>query len=460
MPAGDKESPTLATPVATGLRWVDEAPASLRELVGPEPDDPDVGIAVQDFHGAIVACNEAATRILGLSWEQMVGRTSMDPRWVSVSASGTPLEGSEHPAMVALATGRDLEDVMGVDAPEDGRFVWLSVIIKLVRRPEGEIVGVQSRFRDVSAETVGREATQRSVRALRHAAQDAKEAEVRFRLVAENSADVLFQTDLEGLCTWVSPSVRLVLGWEVEDLLGGNPLDLVHPDDARLVRFHLPILSDSTPNSLEIRFATVGEGYRWMSAISRELHGRSGELVGCLYALRDVEEQVQRREQLAYRASHDALTGLVNRTEAMEALAEALERAKLKHTWVGLLYVDIDHFKAVNDTYGHLEGDRLLIRVAQLLKDTLRETDVVARIGGDEFIAVLPSMREPDIAVVRAEALLATVSQPGDPDFPQASLSIGVAVGDGSHDADQLLAMADAALYRAKTGGRNRLSQS
>ncbi|MSX37666.1 MAG: PAS domain S-box protein, partial [Actinobacteria bacterium] len=77
MPAGDKESPTLATPVATGLRWVDEAPASLRELVGPEPDDPDVGIAVQDFHGAIVACNEAATRILGLSWEQMVGRTSM-----------------------------------------------------------------------------------------------------------------------------------------------------------------------------------------------------------------------------------------------------------------------------------------------------------------------------------------------------------------------------------------------
>ncbi|MSX38827.1 MAG: diguanylate cyclase [Actinobacteria bacterium] len=312
----------------------------------------------------------------------------------------------------------------------------------------------------MSAETVGREATQRSVRALRHAAQDAKEAEVRFRLVAENSADVLFQTDVEGLCTWVSPSVRLVLGWEVEDLLGGNPLDLVHPDDARLVRFHLPILSDSTPNSLEIRFATVGEGYRWMSAISRELHGRSGELVGCLYALRDVEEQVQRREQLAYRASHDALTGLVDRTEAMEALAEALERAKLKHTWVGLLYVDIDHFKAVNDTYGHLEGDRLLIRVAQLLKDTLRETDVVARIGGDEFIAVLPSMREPDIAVVRAEALLATVSQPGDPDFPQASLSIGVAVGDGSHDADQLLAMADAALYRAKTGGRNRLSQS
>lgn len=185
-----------------------------------------------------------------------------------------------------------------------------------------------------------------------------------------------------------------------------------------------------------------------------------GEPVGCLYALRDVEEQVQRREQLVYRASHDALTGLVNRTEAMEALAEALERAKLKHTWVGLLYVDIDHFKAVNDTYGHLEGDRLLIRVAQLLKDTLRETDVVARIGGDEFIAVLPSMREPDIAVVRAEALLATVSQPGDPDFPQASLSIGVAVGDGSHDADQLLAMADAALYRAKTGGRNRLSQS
>ena len=125
---------------------------------------------------------------------------------------------------------------------------------------------------------------------------------------------------------------------------------------------------------------------------------------------------------------------------------------------VGVLYLDVDRFKDVNDTYGHDGGDRLLVELAHRLTSVLRDSDVVGRLGGDEFLVVLSSLKEPGHADVRASSLLATLSAETD-GVPSSTVSIGVVTDDGSGDAAEVLKAADAALYRAKHAGRDRISR-
>jgi diguanylate cyclase (GGDEF)-like protein len=123
-----------------------------------------------------------------------------------------------------------------------------------------------------------------------------------------------------------------------------------------------------------------------------------------------------------------------------------------------VLYVDVDNFKDVNDTFGHAAGDRLLIEIGHRFTARLRDSDVVARLGGDEFLVVLSSMREGEHALLRAQALLEAAAQGGVDGVPAATVSIGIRYDDGSSDPGAVLRDADAALYRAKHAGRNRVS--
>jgi diguanylate cyclase (GGDEF)-like protein len=196
-----------------------------------------------------------------------------------------------------------------------------------------------------------------------------------------------------------------------------------------------------------------------MSVLARPLRDPSGRVIGGLTALRDIQEEVERREELRYLAGHDGLTGLLNREAALRALDRAVARARDTERWVGVLYVDVDHFKEVNDTHGHQAGDRLLVEVGHRITAALRDTDVVARLGGDEFLVILTSLREPVNAEKRAQALLAAVSDDDSGGLPETTVSIGLVTDDGHGSPAQILQDADAALYRAKNAGRNRVSQ-
>jgi diguanylate cyclase (GGDEF)-like protein len=164
-------------------------------------------------------------------------------------------------------------------------------------------------------------------------------------------------------------------------------------------------------------------------------------------------------EELRHQAFHDGLTGLANRLLLLDHARKALARAR-RGAQIAMLLVDLDGFKQVNDTLGHAAGDRLLVTVAERLRECVRAADVPARLGGDEFAVLVDGMTSPDDAVLVAERLLATLRAPVRIDdreiVPQAS--VGVAVWSGQPDVDALLRDADAAMYTAKGAGKGRVA--
>lgn len=447
------------------VRWAETATATLRDAVSIDLRGDDA-VVVIDLSGRLVGADDAAGRILGLEAEQLLGRGPDDPAWRMVGTDGRPLADDEDPVAQALATGEPVtEHVVGVEssgAGGTGRFAWVEVAAYPIRSSDGHVEGTATTLRDVSDTDDGRRATASVLSSLRALSEASIEDEARFRLLAENSADVVFQVDVAGHCVWVSPSVHEVLGWDADALIGTSLVPLLHPDDREVANERrLAALGDprNGVDRLELRYATAAGGWRWMSVLSRPLRDATGRVIGGLTALRDIQDDVERREELRYLAGHDGLTGLLNREAALRALDRAIARARDTERWVGVLYVDVDHFKDVNDTHGHQAGDRLLVEVGHRITAALRDTDVVARLGGDEFLVILTSLREPVNAEKRAQALLAAVSEDDSGGLPETTVSIGLVTDDGRGNPTEILAAADAALYRAKNAGRNRVSQ-
>jgi diguanylate cyclase (GGDEF)-like protein/PAS domain S-box-containing protein len=424
----------------------------------------DDAVVILDLTGRLVGADDAAGRLLGLESSELLGRGPDNPAWRMVGTDGRLLGSDEDPVAQALATGEPVaQHVVGVElaAEASGRFAWVEVAAYPIRASDGHVEGTATTLRDVSDSLDGRRATASVLTSMRALSEASVEDEARFRLLAENSADVVFQVDVAGACVWVSPSVHEVLGWDADALLGTSLSPLLHPDDREVAHERrLAALGDGRNgvDRLELRYATAAGGWRWMSVLSRPLRDAAGTVVGGLTALRDIQDEVERREELRYLAGHDGLTGLLNREAALRALDRAVARARDTERWVGVLFVDVDHFKDVNDTHGHQAGDRLLVEVGHRITAALRDTDVVARLGGDEFLVILTSLREPVNAEKRAQALLAAVSDDDSGGLPETTVSIGLVTDDGHGDPAQILADADAALYRAKNAGRNRVS--
>lgn len=194
---------------------------------------------------------------------------------------------------------------------------------------------------------------------------------------------------------------------------------------------------------------------------SRSITGDRGETLTTVLA-RDISERKQFEVELVRAASHDGLTGLPNRSSFESQVARASERAKQQGSHFGLLFLDLDRFKRVNDAMGHRVGDGLLAAVAKRLRRAIREEDIVARIGGDEFVILVEDIPDPDILTIQAERLLAAFDAPFvvEGDEVNITASIGVALGDSAvNDPAELLRGADIAMYRAKEAGRGRLAR-
>lgn len=179
---------------------------------------------------------------------------------------------------------------------------------------------------------------------------------------------------------------------------------------------------------------------------------------GAVWTLEDVTEQRADAARVAFLAHHDQLTGLPNRILLGDRLRVALAQAARNKAGCGLMFLDLDRFKSINDTLGHAIGDELLIEVSRRLKISVRDSDTVARLGGDEFVVVLPSLKSAEDAEVVAKKILASVGSPyelsGHP--VRTSPSIGIALyPENAADGDELLKHADAAMYEAKQSGRN-----
>ena len=196
----------------------------------------------------------------------------------------------------------------------------------------------------------------------------------------------------------------------------------------------------------------------WCEWYHSALLDDDGQIVSILSFVQDVSSRIQAEERLQYLATRDALTGLPNRLLLHERLTQAIAQAKRSGHRVGVLFIDLDRFKNVNDTLGHRIGDELLKRVTAALSGALRETDLLARLGGDEFMVIVEDFDDPSVLGRIAQKLLDAIAQPFEIEEHDifVTSSIGIAVyPDDSDDPEELLKHADVAMYRSKELGRN-----
>lgn len=288
------------------------------------------------------------------------------------------------------------------------------------------------------------------------AAQELAASEAHFREIAESLGDVVRTFDLQGLHTWVSPSVTRLLGYDPEDLIGRPATDLMHPDDiaTALEIGTRAILSGSDvtePRRTRLRHADGR--WVWTETTNSFRRGAAGEVVAVYAVSRDADAKVRAEQELQRLAQTDPLTGLLNRSSILARL-EDIVAAEPEGSAVAVFFCDIDNLKVINDTVGHAVGDRVIAAVAAQTVERMGQEALVARFGGDEILAVSTAVRDLDHAVSIADALLTDCRRAGDPGHPPTGVSIGVTLIRAGDTVDGVIARADRAMYEAKAGGR------
>jgi diguanylate cyclase (GGDEF)-like protein/PAS domain S-box-containing protein len=280
----------------------------------------------------------------------------------------------------------------------------------------------------------------------------------RFRAAMDATADAIFLIDRSGMCfVDVNATACRMLGYDRTDFLAVGTAAAPASDKLRLQDLYDKLLAgdqsgamaelmlqrkDGTPLAVEVQRRTLRSGASWI----------------LVAVARDITERKEAEQRLLKLAHFDTLTGLPNRSQFYSALTRALEQAE-EHRWaVGVLFLDVDRFKTVNDTLGHPIGDELLRQFAGRLVDCLRVRDTIGRFGGDEFAAILVLPEGPQTAIAVVDKIRDTLRRPFDLEGHEVTVtaSIGITVfPDDGRDADTLIKYADTAMYRAKEAGRD-----
>ncbi|OXY90780.1 putative bifunctional diguanylate cyclase/phosphodiesterase [Streptomyces diastatochromogenes] len=299
--------------------------------------------------------------------------------------------------------------------------------------------------------------------------QELAQTENHFRSLVQGSSDVIMIAAPNGILRYVSPAAAGVYGRPAEELVGTELAALIHPEDLGCVvhevrRFLAASPPEEPTTRIECRFRSGEGGWLNVESTVNRHHG------GLIFNSRDVTERVRLQAQLQHNAEHDPLTDLPNRALFTKRVQQALSGRRATDRGAALrgtavLFIDLDGFKAVNDTIGHQAGDELLVQAARRLQDAVRHGDTASRLGGDEFAALIVgdgtrdrAARERNILEL-ADRLRVTLSQPyaiGGNDV-RVNASIGVAFAEPGLGAGELLRNADLAMYRAKSAGKGRV---
>ncbi|MFC7527291.1 diguanylate cyclase domain-containing protein [Actinoplanes sp. GCM10030250] len=278
-----------------------------------------------------------------------------------------------------------------------------------------------------------------------------RRADERFQALFQHAPDLVSVLDGRGRIVFSSPSAHSVLGFKTGALAGHSVFDVVHPEDQPEMRERFTVLL-SDPSGvirLQCRVRSADGDYRWFDfTASNQMHNPA--LAGLVINARDVSENRAFQERLEHEAQHDPLTGLPNRRRMQDALGSTLRNAP-----VAVLFVDLDGFKPVNDAFGHEVGDELLRQVADRLSACVRSGDVLSRVGGDEFVMLMPGVTPEDAESMsgRLRYVLELPFRIGGQEI-LIGASIGVHVAPAAEDPDAALRAADHAMYAIKhTGG-------
>jgi len=314
------------------------------------------------------------------------------------------------------------------------------------------VKGVQL-WRELQA---SRKKTERYAANLQLRNQELLTSEERFRDLVENISEVIFTLDKDGRVTYVSPVVEQIAGFSPAEVVGRSIAGFIHPHDLSSIESSQAMVSGILEPS-EFRILTKTGETRWVRTSSRPILD-GDRVVGLRAVLVDITDRKQAENQARYVAYHDELTGLPNRRLLGDRLTMALAQRRRDNRPLAIMFLDLDHFKLVNDTVGHAMGDQLLQRVAERLTSIIREGDTVARLGGDEFTVLQPEVSGVKDACEIAERILERFRMPwvlaGHEFHATASIGLAMYPQDGE-DAETLLRNADTAMYRAKDQGRD-----
>jgi diguanylate cyclase (GGDEF)-like protein/PAS domain S-box-containing protein len=295
----------------------------------------------------------------------------------------------------------------------------------------------------------------------RRAAAELAVREERYRYAVSGSQAGIWDWDCKSGAFYLSPRLKQIMGYRDDELPNDRAVYVEHihaldrPAVTRAVEQHF---RERTPYQVEYRLQRKDGSVVWVRSVAQALWDDRGEVVRFAGSAADISDRKRAEERLAHVAHYDNLTGLPNRALLGDRLGHALAALPRTGQMVGLLFIDLDRFKVVNDTLGHGAGDELLRRAAERLRGITRASDTLARLGGDEFALVLPGMPGTEVAGQVAEKLLHALEAPftigGQELHLTASIGIAVAPHDGS-DVDELVKNAEVAMYRAKSESRN-----
>ncbi|HEY0721057.1 MAG TPA: EAL domain-containing protein [Gammaproteobacteria bacterium] len=395
--------------------------------------------------GRLTQVSSSMLSLLGYAPEQCVG--------MRIAELYTATRHGDSFLMDLNAHGGTLRNYQIQMRHSDGRSVWVSVNAQFIHNDKNKVIGIEGTIRDITQ--------------LRQAEQALHKERERALVTLHSIADGVITTSSEGRIQYLNPTAERLLGISAADATGRPYLEVLKLVDAEsgealgdIVRQCIRYDGDLAARNYEGQLNTPsGEQYHLKinAAPMRDLHG---QVIGAVLVIHDITEVMGMAQQLNYQANHDILTGLKNRRVFEKRVDEAIRRAQQRGENHALFYMDLDQFKVVNDTCGHMAGDELLQQVAQLMQHHVRDSDVLARLGGDEF-GVLLEHCPLEQAVKIAEDIRTSLRDYRfgweDKTF-EIGVSIGlVPIGAESGNLADVLAAADAACYVAKDSGRNRI---
>lgn len=398
-------------------------------------DNAPVGYHEVDAEGRLVRVNRTEAAMLGYTPEEMVGENAWE--YVVESISREAIAAKIAGTMPLLPFERTFRR-------KDGSEVPVLLEDRLIHDASGRACAIRTTVFDISERKRAEQALRQSEERYRHLVELSPDA-----IVVHCGGRVIFVNDA---------TVKLMRARKHDDLIGRRAMDFIHPDSRPLARERgKKLREEAVPlRAVEQKLLCLDGSVvdAEIAAMPFPYHGELAVQV----VIRDVTVRKLAEEKIRQLAYHDALTGLPNRILFNDRLGVAVAQAHRQNQKVGLIFIDVDHFKAINDTLGHGVGDQLLQSVGDRVRACVREGDTLARLGGDEFTLLLPGLADVSDAVRVAEKVLEALRRPFFQGAREISVtaSMGVSIyPDDGADVDALLKNSDVAMYRAKERGRN-----
>jgi len=394
-----------------------------------------------DLPGNYIFANEQACRLLGYPMNELIGKNFKDV---------VPAEDIDYTFKSfneVFKTGKSNNGLAHRVIKKDGSIVYAEASVTLARTRQGEVTG----FRVLSRDVTGRKRLE----------EELVRSEEKYRSILSEMEDACYETDLKGNFTFVNEACCSDLHYTREELLGMNFSKVVVKDEVTNVfnNFNQVHRTGESNKGFSHRILRKDGTTGYAEASVSLVKNKQGKVMGFRAVSRDVSERKKLEQKLAEMATHDFLTGLPNRILLNDRFYVAVAHAHRSDSKLAVMSLDLDRFKAVNDTMGHSAGDELLKMVSIRLSCTLRTSDTVARIGGDEFVLLLQDMHNLEDATSIADKIVEAFKGPFviEGHYLNISTSIGMAIyPDDGKDLDILMRKSDAAMYHSKKEGGNR----